>query len=164
MMEAMRFRHEISYDATADEVYAMLSDPAFREASAAAMKVVSADVSITPRDEGMSVRIEQVQRTEGVPGFAKKIVGDTTQAIQIEEWSSRRRATIEIQTPGKPTSVHGTLTLIESGGRTTETMEAEVKAKVPLIGGKLESLLGELIAKGMDKEHGAGVAWLSGQR
>ncbi len=160
----MKFRHEITYDATRDEVYAMLADPAFRQASAAAMDVVSADVSITPTGEGMSVRIEQVQRTEGVPGFAKKIVGETTRAIQIEEWSSPEGGTIEIQTPGKPTSVHGTLTLDESGGRTTEVMEAELKAKVPLIGGKLESLLGELIAKGMDKEHEAGTAWLAGKR
>lgn len=157
----MKLRHQISYDATADEVYAMLSDPAFRDASAEAMGVVSADVSITPRGEGMSVRIDQIQRTEGVPGFAKKFVGETTHAVQIEEWSSSRHGTIEIQTPGKPTSAKGTLTLTESGGRTTETMELEVKAKVPLVGGKLESLLASLIAKGMDKEHGAGVAWLA---
>ena len=72
--------------------------------------------------------------------------------------------TISIETPGKPTSVTGTLSLEESGGRTTETLEVDVKVKVPLVGGKLESLMAELVTKGMDEEHTAGVAWLSGQR
>jgi hypothetical protein len=160
----MKLRHQITYDAPLADVFAMLSDPDFRKASAEAMGVVSADVSLTPRGEGLSVRIDQVQRTEGLPGFAKKFAGDTTRAIQTEEWSSPSGGTITIETPGKPTSIHGTLALAESGGRTTETMDVEVKVKVPLIGGKLESLMGGLITKGMDKEHGAGVAWLAGER
>ena len=156
----MRLRHEITYDAPREQVFAMLADPEFRRASADAMNVVSADVTIERRGDGMSVRVDQVQRTEGVPGFAKKIVGDTTKAIQIEEWTSPEGGTIEIQTPGKPTHVSGTLALTASGGRTTETLDVEVKAKVPLIGGKLESLMADLIAEGMDKEREAGVAWL----
>jgi hypothetical protein len=164
MMRGMKLRHQISYDASAAEVFAMLSDPEFRKASADAMGVISADVSVTPRGEGISVRIDQVQPTEGLPGFAKKFAGDTTRAIQSEEWDSPIGGTIVIETPGKPTSIAGTLRLTESGNRTTETMELDLKVKVPLIGGKLESLLGGLITKGMDKEHTAGVAWLSGKR
>jgi hypothetical protein len=160
----MLLRHEISYDAPLADVYAMLSDPAFRQASADAQGVVSADVTITSKGAGMSVRIDQVQPTEGVPGFAKKFAGATTRAVQTEEWTSPAGGTITIETPGKPTSIKGTLALVESGGRTTETLEVEVKVKVPLIGGKLESLMGDLVAKGMDKEHTAGVVWLTGKR
>ena len=162
MMRVMKFRHEITYDAPLGDVFAMLSDAAFRQQSAAAMGVISADVSITPKgDRGISVRIDQVQPTEGVPGFAKKFAGETTRAIQTEEWDSPAGGTISIETPGKPTSISGTLSLVESGGRTTETMEAEVKVKIPLIGGKLESLMADQVAQGMDKEHAAGSAWLA---
>lgn len=159
----MLLRHQISYDAPLADVFAMLSDPAFRQASTEAMGVVSADVSITPKGEGISIRIDQVQPT-AVPGFAKRFVGETTRAVQTEEWSSPAGATISIETPGKPMSVKGTLSLRESGGRTTETLEAEVKVKVPLVGGKLESLMGDLVVKGMDKEQGAGEAWLADRR
>ena len=155
-MRTMKLRHEIGYDAPLADVYAMLSDPAFRQASADATGVISADVSITPKGEGMSVRIDQVQPTEGVPGFAKKFAGETTRAVQTEEWSSPAGGTITIETPGKPTSIKGTLSLTESGGRTTETLDVEVKVKVPLIGGKLESLMADLVAEGMDKEQEAG--------
>ena len=160
MMRDMELRHEISYDAPLADVFAMLSDPAFRQASADAMGVISADVTITPAGEGISVRIDQVQPTEGVPGFAKRFAGETTRAVQTEEWDSPAGGSITIETPGKPTSIRGTLSLTESGGRTTETMEVEVKVKVPLIGGKLESLMADLVSQGMDKEQVAGAAWL----
>ena len=164
MMPTMKLRHEISYDAPLADVYAMLADPAFRKASADAMGVISADVTITPQGDGIRVHIDQVQPTDGVPGFAKRFAGETTRAVQTEEWDSPAGGTITIETPGKPTSIKGTLALSESGGRTTETLEAEVKVKVPLIGGKLESLMADLVAKGMDQEQGAGVAWLEGKR
>ncbi len=110
------------------------------------------------------MHIDQVQPTEGVPGFAKKFAGETTRAVQTEEWASPSGGTITIETPGKPTSIKGTLSLAESGGRTTETLDVEVKVKVPLIGGKLESLMAELVSAGMDKEQVAGEAWLRGER
>lgn len=163
----MKFRHEISYDAPLADVFAMLSDPEFRQESAKATGVVSADVSITPNggdSEGISVRIDQVQPTDGVPSFAKKFAGDTTRAVQREEWSSPAGGTISIETPGKPASIKGTVKLTESGGRTTETVEAEVKVKVPLVGGKIEALMAERMADGLDKEHAVGVSWLEAQR
>ena len=164
MMRNMKLRHSISYDAPLADVFAMLSDPAFRRVSADAMGVISADVTITPNGEGISVLIDQVQPTEGVPGFARKFAGETTRAVQTEEWDSPAGGTITIETPGKPTSIKGTLSLVESGGVTTETLDVEVKVKVPLLGGKLESLMADLVAKGMDKEQAAGIAWLGGQR
>ena len=160
----MKLRHEITYDAPLADVFTMLSSKEFRQRSAKAMGVISADVSITQKGAGISVRIDQVQPTEGVPKFAKKFAGETTRAVQTEEWDSPSGGSISIETPGKPTSIAGTLALTESGGRTTETLEVEVKVKVPLIGGKLESLMADLVAEGMDKEQVAGAAWLAGDR
>ena len=163
-MSAMKLRHEITYDAPAADVWTMLSDPAFRQKSCDAMGVLSSTIAIEPVGQGMKVRIDQVQRTEGIPSFAKKFAGDTTQAVQVEEWSDRRNATLTVKTPGKPTEITGTLTLTEEGGRTVETFDGECRVKVPLIGGKLEGLMSDLFRKGMDKEHQAGVAWLGGTR
>ena len=160
MMRPMKLQHDISYDAPLADVYAMLADPEFRQAAAAATGVISAEVSITPKGEGMTVLIDQVQPTEGVPGFAKKFAGETTRAVQTEEWGSPSGGSITIETPGKPTSIKGTMTLSEADGRTTHTLDADVKVKVPLIGGKLESLMADLVAQGRDKEQAAGEAWL----
>ncbi|MEI2712380.1 MAG: DUF2505 domain-containing protein [Nocardioides sp.] len=159
----MRMRHESSYDATADEVYAMLADPAFREASADAQNCVSVDVTITETDRAMSVVVDQIQRTQGLPSFAKKFAGDTTRAIQREEWSDERHATLVIETPGKPGSMSGTITLEDDGAGCLEIVELDVRFPVPLIGGKIERLMGDLVIAGMRIEQEVGAAWLAGE-
>ena len=164
MMAAMKFSHSVRYDAPLADVFEMLSDPAFRERSCANMGVISADVTVTRSGEGFSLVIDQVQPTEGVPSFAKKFAGETTRAVQTENWADSSGGSLEIEAPGKPMTARGRLSLTESGGVTTETMDAEVKIRIPLIGGKLEALMAELIQKGMEKEHEVGVAWLAGDR
>ena len=39
-----------------------------------------------------------------------------------------------------------------------------MKAKVPLIGGKLEGLMAQLFVEGKDKEQAAAASWLAGGR
>ena len=160
----MRFSHELQYDAAPEDVYAMLADPAFRERVSLAREVVSFDVTLTPTGTGFTLVNDQVQPTAGLPAFAKKFAGETTKAIQREEWDSHDHGTLTIETPGKPTSMSGTITLTASGGGTVERVELEIKAKVPLIGGKLESLMADQVRGGMDVEQQVGEAWLKGER
>lgn len=160
----MKFRHALTYDAPPDEVFAMLSDPAFREKVCAAQQVVSADVRLTPSGSGFTLEMDQVQNTAGLPAIAKKIAGDTTEVTLKESWSSPSRGSLEIIAPGKPTSASGTITLAPDGGGTVETVDLDVKVKVPLIGGKLENLMADNIKTGMDVEHTVGAAWLAGER
>ena len=164
MMSRMRFRHELAYDATPAEVFEMLADPAFRERVSAALDVVSAEVTLERSGEGFSFTNDQVQRTAGLPSFAKKFAGDTTRAVQVEEWADAAGGTLRIDTPGKPASCAGTIRLEASGSGTTEVVELEIRMKVPLVGGKLEALMAEQVRNGMDVEHSVGEAWLRGER
>jgi hypothetical protein len=157
----MRVSHTAVYDAPLADVHAMLTDHAFREHAAQQTGVVSAEVTVEETAEGQVVTVDQVQPTAGVPAFARKFAGETTRAVQVERWSSPDRAAFSVTTPGRPTDIRGTLTLSESGGRTTKTFDGELKVKVPLIAGKLEALMADLFDQGMDTEHEAGVAWLS---
>lgn len=160
MMCAMEFRTELSYDASPDEVFAMLSDPAFREQVAEAQEVVSVDVRLTPAGDGFTLVNDQVQNTKDLPAIAKKIAGDTTQAVIKEEWTSRTAGSVEITAPGKPTSATGTIRLAPDGDGTVEIVELDIKVKVPLIGGKLEKLMADNIESGYRTEHTVGRAWL----
>ncbi|MCW2764599.1 MAG: hypothetical protein JWO11_558 [Nocardioides sp.] len=163
MMCAMKFRHELVYDAPPAAVFEMLADPAFREAACAAQDVIAADVKVERTGNGFSLVIDQLQRTTDLPGFARAFAGDSAQAIQREEWPDTTGGTLRIEAPGKPTDVKGTITLRPEGSGTREIVELEVKMKVPLIGGKLEKLLAEKIAAGMDLEHGVGTDYLAGK-
>jgi hypothetical protein len=160
----MRLTHTATFEASAADVYAMLTDAGFRERSARATGVVSADVSVEETGGGHVVTVDQVQPTDGVPSFARKFAGETTRAVQTETWSSPTTAQLSVQTPGRPTEIRGTLTLEESGGTTTKTFDGEVKVKVPIIGGKLEALMADLVAQGLDDERDTGVAWLAERR
>lgn len=164
MMTPVRFRHELVYDAEPAQVYAMLADPDFRRAACAAQDVVSAEVTATPTASGFDLLVDQVQRTTGLPSFATKIAGETTRALQREHWESPESGTLEIEAPGKPATVSGTIRLAAEGAGTRETVELDITVKVPLIGGKLEKLLADSIVAGMDAEHSVGTAWLKGER
>ncbi|MEJ7775607.1 MAG: DUF2505 domain-containing protein [Nocardioidaceae bacterium] len=160
----MKFQHVLSYDAAPDRVFAMLADPAFREAACAAQDVISADVEVTTTGNGFTLVIDQLQRTDDLPGFARTFAGDSTQAIQREVWADSTGGTLEIEAPGKPSSATGTITLRPVGSGTEEIVELEIKVKVPLIGGKLEKLMAEKVRNGMDAEQTVGVEWLGSTR
>jgi uncharacterized protein YndB with AHSA1/START domain len=164
MMSAMKFRTELSYDAPPADVFAMLSDPEFRERVCEAQHAVSYAVRVEPAGAGMNITVETEQNTAGLPSIAKKIVGDTTRAILSETWKDGSGGTVSITAPGKPTSAGGTVRLVEAGEGTTEVVELDVKVKVPLIGGKLEQLMVDTIRAGYDVEHQVGRDWLAGNR
>ena len=157
----MKFRHELRYDASPAEVFEMLADPAFRQAVTEAMDVISADVQVERDGDGFTLVIDQLQKTDDLPGFARTFAGDSTQAIQRETWPDPSGARLTIEAPGKPTSSSGTIRLESDGAGTTEVVELEIKVKVPLIGGKLEKLMAEKVRAGMDVEHQVGQTWLS---
>jgi uncharacterized protein YndB with AHSA1/START domain len=135
MMCAVKFRHELTYDAPPDEVFAMLADPAFRAKVCDAQGVVSHDIDLTPTDEGFTLVNDQVQNTAGLPAIAKKIAGDTTRAVIEEHWTSRAGGTVSVTAPGKPTTATGTVRLEARGAGTAEVVELDVKVKVPVIAG-----------------------------
>jgi hypothetical protein len=156
----MKCEHTVRYDAPVDQVYAMLTDPAFREKAAWALGSTSVEV---PTDGG-EVRIDMVSPTTDVPAFARKIAGATTRAIQSERWRDGSVAELRLESPGKPVSVVGTRSLVPDGDGTLDTFTGEAKASIPLVGGKIEKLVVEKLVDGWNTEHGVGVAWLGGDR
>ena len=147
------------YDASAAAVTAMLDDPAFREAVLARQKVLRGSVDI----DGDVATIEQVRSADDIPSFARKFVGDEIVIVQTETWTSPTSARIEIAIPGKPGEAVGTLELVESGGTTTETVALSVTVRIPLLGGKIEGLIADMVEIALDREHEVGVEWLARQ-
>lgn len=157
----MNLTRELTYHAGADVVRAMLCDPAFWDRVATATGAKQSNTTVSA--DGSRVKTDELQEVAGVPSFAKKIVGDSTRAIKTITWLGDT-ADFGVETPGKPTSITGTLTLSTAGADTTLTYSLDIKASVPLISGKLEKLVGELTDAGFTKEYATGEAWLRGER
>ena len=158
MMSAMKkLTKTLTYDASTDAVGAMLDDAAFREEVLRQQRVVrgSADV------DGDVVRIEQVRSAGDVPSFARSFVGEEIVIVQTETWSSATTADVAIAIPGKPAEASGTIALTESAGLTTQTVDLAVSVRIPLVGGKVETMIVELMGHALDVEHRVGVDWLA---
>lgn len=163
----MQLSHTVTYAADVAEVFAMLADETFRQRSAVARGVLTADVSVVrtgPEDTGISVRIDQLQPTRGVPEVARRFVAETVRLVQLEEWSDPSGGTVVVELPGLPVTVTGRVRLEADGDRTHQTVEAEVDVRVPLLGARLAGFVGGLVAAGMDTEQQVGETWLRGER
>ena len=157
----MKFRHEISYDAAPDEVFAMLREAVFREQVCEAQHATDCTAEIDGVDDTMSVLVDQKRPADGIPSFAKKFVGDSIHIRQREEWSSPTSATLDVTIPGKPGHMKGTITLRPLGDGTVETVEGDIKVSIPLVGAKIEGLVAELFEHALETEQRLGRKWLA---
>ena len=155
-----RLVHEMTYDAPAERVMAMLADQAFREEVCDYQRVLRRTVTVETTASGMDVVIDQFQSVQGLPSFATKLVGDEVNIIQRESWTGGH-GDIEVTIPGKPGEMKGTAVVVESGGTTTETVDLTIKVGIPLVGGKIEGLISDLLLKALKAENKVGRDYLS---
>jgi hypothetical protein len=137
--------------ATVDEVHALLVDRAFQEAKCAATTangVYTVEVGGGP--DGQRVHTERQLPSDGLPDMARSFVGDHLRVIEVLDWGAptadgSRTAMVGIHVKGAPLTLKGTVRLQPHSTGTVEVIDAELKANVPLIGGKLERAAAEPI-------------------
>ncbi len=154
---ATRISHDLTYDAPVERVAAMLADPAFREEVCVAQGAVRHEVNIA---DGHVV-VDQVRPSQGLPSFALKVVGEEINIVQKEHWTSQTEADVEVLIPGKPGDMTGTARLIAEGEGTREPVELSIAVKIPLVGGKLEGLIGDILLKALKIENRVGRDYLA---
>jgi uncharacterized protein DUF2505 len=162
----MRLQQDDHYDATPEQVFAALTDEAFVSAKYTALRYPKFEVlECRPSGDGAVIKTRRWV-TANIPSFAKKILGDTTEMVQTDTWEGLgadgvRRGTWVIEVPGKPMGARGTITLSAEGTGSVVHIRGEMKASIPLIGGKLESFAGGEAAKTLADEHAFTVQWLA---
>jgi hypothetical protein len=153
---------ELRYDgATREQVFDMLADPDFRKQVCDAQHVLRHDVSSDRQGDRLTMKVDQVQSARGIPSFAKKFVGEEIHIVQTEEWMSPAKGDIEVVIPGKPGDMTGTAHLTEDPDGVTETVNLNVKVGIPLVGGKIEGLIADLLTKALHAEHKVGTSYLA---
>lgn len=162
---ATRESFELTYDAPLTAVSAMLMAPDFREQVRDAQHAIRRDVTVSPDAGGMKVVIDSALPAEDVPSVARRFVGDEIHLVQTEQWADPEDARVEILIPGKPGEVTGTMTLREQPGdpvRTMQTVDLELRVNIPLLGGKIETLIAEVLRKAFAAENEVGRRYLAG--
>ena len=153
------------WPAPTDDVLAMLLDPGFREAVCREQEAMSHEVDVSAGSPPAVVTVRLELSMDGAPSMARKLTGDSVRTEQVETWESASAATLRIVIPGKPGRLTGQVTLTDNGdGTSTQRFDAEVKVDVPLVGGKLEPMIGRVLGSGLRREHEVGLRWLDGER
>lgn len=153
---------ELRYDgATMEQVYDMLSDEAFRREVCDRQGVVRHEVSTDRQGDRLKTTIDQVHSAQGLPSFATRIVGDEINIVQREDWMSPAKGDIEVVIPGKPGEMTGTVHLTEDPQGVTETINLSIKVGIPLVGGKIEGLIADMLLKAVRTEAKVGKEWLA---
>jgi Protein of unknown function (DUF2505) len=163
----VRLRAEIRYDADPAAVFAMLTDAAFQERKCAATGALESEVEIERfADGGATIRTRRTMPTDQIPDVARSFVGRTIDVVQVddlgpEEADGRRSGTVVVEIKNTPVRFAGSLTLGPSPEGTLETVDGDVKASVPIIGGRLEKALEPALQAAIRVEQREGIAWLA---
>lgn len=156
-----RLEHDLRYDgATPEQVYGMLATEKFRDQVCEFQHFPRRTVTITPSGDGMQVKVDQYRPADEVPSFAKKFVGADVNIVQEERWTSSTDAELTVTIPGKPGDMRGSVHLAAVDGGTTETVTVNIKVNIPLVGGKIEGLISDLLLKALKAENKVGRDWL----
>jgi len=146
----MQFSYKQNFPKNADTLLKMFCDPAYHERlqkALGAMNFRQAEHS----DDGTRFMIKcqyEVKSEVPLPGFAKKVLGETTSVTQTERWDrSTRKGEVIVEPKGLPAKIRCATSLADSGSGSTKTFDWEVNVKIPLVGGKIEDLVGEDIKR-----------------
>jgi len=166
----VRLSAEIRYDADPAAVFAMLTDEAFQKRKCAATGALESEVAIERfPDGGATIRTVRTMPTDQVPDFARTFVGRTIDIVQTDDFGApdpggRREGTVVVELRGAPIRFAGSLTLGPSPEGSVETLDGDIKASVPIIGGRMEKALEPALLAAIRVEQREGTAWLAGSR
>lgn len=143
---ALKFRKEIAIAGPLEQVSALLAEEDFRRRVAVRAGAAEIETGRVERPDGAIVStIDFVQSVDGLPGPLGRVVGNEVHVKHVETWTAVDRAGLEVQIPGKPGHIRGTVGLRQDGVETIQTVEAQIKVSVPLLGGQIETLLGRIL-------------------
>lgn len=159
----MELSHTHRYSASAAQVQQMLTDRAFRERVCERQHALSHEVAVTGAGAGAEVVVRQTQAMAGAPAVATRLTGDTVTLEQRELWRSSTVADLSITLPGKPVALrNGRVTLSDRpDGGCDQVVSGDLKVKVPLVGGKLEAMLADILRAAMRRQGEVGDGWLA---
>jgi hypothetical protein len=136
---------EFSYERTPAELFALIGDGAFQLELITHLGGHDAELVEQTAAPAGGVRLVTRQRA-GVelPGFAKKLIPASTTVTQTYDWEparddGSRHGTWRAEIHGAPVSMGGRTEIRPLPSGCVHSFTGEVKASVPLVGGKLES-------------------------
>lgn len=156
-----------SYDASPEEVFAMITDITFQEQVFERLRVQSYDVVVGGAGDDLAVRFHWQTKASDVPVVARRFVGHTLELAQNKVWhradvNGAREADVDGEVTGVPVKVTGTTRIVPAGRRTTQAFDLHITASVPVVGKGLEQVVADAVRVRLEKKFEVAWSWLSG--
>ena len=133
---------EKKYNAPAEKVFGLLTDPKWLEARCLALGELSAKCS-TKKSGGIVVTMKRRVRRE-LSAVISKVLNPESDIELIEHWKvdkESRGGSFTMQIVGKPITVTADFELVPDGKGCVYRIKHHCKVKVPLIGGIVEKFV-----------------------
>jgi hypothetical protein len=152
----VKVTHDVAV--TVEQAYAVLSTERWPLALAAAL----GDDARVERQESLDGSLllsHSHQLPDGAPGIVAKVLPKDGRVLQTDRWEiaasgAERRGTWEVTFPGAPGKATGSYLLSPSGSGCTWAVQGTVSLPIPLIGGKIESYVVEMLGKLLARQAG----------
>jgi uncharacterized protein YndB with AHSA1/START domain len=162
----MEIRTHAEYNATVEEVFAVLTDPEFVAQTVIVLSVAGHSYHVTEQSGTTVVDSRRTLSTADMPDVARKFAGEVLTVDEEQRWAApradgSRSAELSLRIEGVPVSLTGTITLTPTGSGTLQDVVADLRAKVPLIGSTIERAAAPAIIAGIDAEADLARQWMN---
>lgn len=134
------------------EVFELLTAERWVELKAGRFRDGSRVVRREATPGGGLVLVVSRELPEGAPGFLTRLLPKDGRVVQTDEWApddgtGTRSGTWRVELAGAPARLGGTLRLEPDGTGSAYLVVGETKVSVPLVGGKAESFIAEMVGR-----------------
>jgi hypothetical protein len=174
----MRIQAEIRYSRPPADVSTMTFDERFQDAKCLATGALTHTAAISAGDSagsddgsgenaGRTITTDRTMPTNKFPDFVRSYVGSSLTITQVDSWGPAqedgvREGTIVVSVASMPIKLTGTLSLRPAPGGAVMTVDGNLKASIPLIGGRVEKAAAPAILAAVKAEERTAVAWFAG--
>ena len=162
----MKLSETMTYAAPPETVYAMVTDPAFQERKCIEAGAQQRASAVSPVGGGDRVVTKRDLPADDLPDFAKSMVGGTLSVTETYEWGAAaadgaRTGTLTVEVAGAPVALRSAVRLAPTVGGSQITVDGDLKASIPLFGGKVEKASAPAVIDAIRGEQRTGTAWLA---
>lgn len=150
-----------TYDATPDQVFAMMIDEAYLAACCDRFGATERSIRVEGNSSTVNMKLPAPERVQ-------KFLGATLPLNQFITWNEpgadgTRTGTLRMTVDKMPVNVEGTALLRPAGGGTEVTYQADFQVKIPLVGKKLEQEAAPVAQRALDLQEQVGRDYLAGR-
>ncbi|MFI7063679.1 DUF2505 domain-containing protein [Kribbella sp. NPDC050124] len=156
-----------SYDATPEEVFAIITDVTFQEQVFQRFSARSYDVAVRDAGDDVLLRVQWETAPDDLPVVSRRLVGEMLSLVQTKIWhraghDGAREAHIEGELAGARVKLTGRTVLVPTGRSTTQEFDLHVTASTPVLGPRLERVVTDAVRTRLEAKFEVAWSWLAG--